>query len=238
MKTLGKVFIMLTVVALLVVPLAACDQLTDEEIAELKVELKGEQGPEGLEGPGGPAGPEGPEGSAGPEGAIGSTGSTGATGPAGPAGPEGAKGSRGSKGSTGPQGTTGPVAQLVVWNELGFGFNGDGGTLVPTTLIFDPELQPLFISGAGFPPNELVAITIGDQDCLWTEVETNDSGAFVVFEIYLDDMDGECLDYLYEYFHDDVVSVGAWVNAVVDDGHVVDGELWAKWPVYLSTIEL
>lgn len=115
--------------------------------------------------------------------------------------------------------------------------NGPSETLIPTFAILDPEMQPLFISGAGFPPNEVVAITICDQDCVWTGVETNDCGAFFVIEIYLDDMDVDCLDYLYDNFPDDVVSVGAWVNPVVDDGHVVDGELWAKWPVYLSTME-
>ena len=65
----------------------------------------------------------------------------------------------------------------------------------------------------------------------------NDCGAFLVPEIYLDAMDEDCLGDLLDYFEDEVVSVVAWVNAVVEDGHVVDGEPLAIWPVYLPSTE-
>jgi len=77
MRILGKIFIALTVLALLLVPLAACEG-TD-----------GFPGPEGPAGPAGPEGPEGPAGPAGPEGPA---------GPAGPPGPEGAPGTPGPPG--------------------------------------------------------------------------------------------------------------------------------------------
>jgi len=50
-------------------------------------------------------------------------------------------------------------------------------------------------------------------------------------------MDEDCLGDLLDYFEDEVVSVVAWVNAVVEDGHVVDGEPLAIWPVYLPSTE-
>jgi len=62
MKTLGKVFIVLTLMALVLVPVVGC---------------AGPAGPQGPEGPVGPAGPAGPQGPAGP------------AGPAGPQGPQG-----------------------------------------------------------------------------------------------------------------------------------------------------
>jgi len=80
MRILGKIFIALTVLALLLVPLAACE------------------GTDGFPGPEGPAGPAGPEGSQGPEGPAGPAGPEGPAGIAGPPGPEGATGTPGPPG--------------------------------------------------------------------------------------------------------------------------------------------
>jgi len=76
MKTLGKIFIVLTLMALILVPVVGC---------------AGPAGPEGPTGPQGPAGPAGPAGAAGP---------AGPTGPAGPAGPAGPQGPQGDPGPT------------------------------------------------------------------------------------------------------------------------------------------
>ena len=74
MKKAGKILAFLIILALIVVPLAAC------------------QGPPGATGAGGPMGPQGP---AGPEGPAGPPGPEGDTGPAGPAGPPGDPGEPG-----------------------------------------------------------------------------------------------------------------------------------------------
>jgi len=71
MKILGKVLIMLTIMALALVPLAGC------------------AGPEGPTGPQGTTGPQGEQGPAGPQGP---TGPQGEQGPAGPQGPQGEPG--------------------------------------------------------------------------------------------------------------------------------------------------
>ena len=71
MKKAGKILAFLIILALIVVPLTAC------------------QGPPGATGAGGP---QGPQGIPGPEGSAGPPGPEGDTGPAGPAGPEGPEG--------------------------------------------------------------------------------------------------------------------------------------------------
>lgn len=99
MKTLGKIFIVLTLMALVLVPVAGCA---------------------GTAGPAGPAGPTGPQGPQGPAGPAGATGAAGAAGVAGVAGAAGATGPQG------PQGDPGPTRQIVVtWDPQyygGFGY--------------------------------------------------------------------------------------------------------------------
>ncbi len=84
MKKAGKIIAFLIVIALIVVPLAAC------------------AGPPGASGSPGPMGAQGP---AGPPGAQGPPGSEGIQGPVGP---------RGFPGEDGEDGDLGPVAQLTV----------------------------------------------------------------------------------------------------------------------------
>ncbi len=67
MKTLGKVFIVLTLMALVLVPVVGC------------AGPAGPEGPQGPEGPAGPAGPEGPQGDPGPAGPQGPQGDPGPT---------------------------------------------------------------------------------------------------------------------------------------------------------------
>ena len=74
MKKAGKIVAFLIIIALIVVPLAAC------------------QGPPGATGAGGPQGPQGP---AGPEGPAGPPGPEGDTGPDGPQGIQGEQGDLG-----------------------------------------------------------------------------------------------------------------------------------------------
>jgi len=199
MKKAGKIIAFLIIIALIVVPLAAC------------------AGPPGPSGAPGPMGPQGPAGAPGKQGPPGSEGAAGAAGP------------RGFPGEDGEDGDLGPVAQLVVcmdWEEDGhWGF-------YPVCSAYPG--QDLFILGACFPPDEEVTITICDTNCVWAEVETNDCGAFLILEIAIIDMpDGEQLDDLLEDYCYDVVSVRAWVDAEIDEGKVVDGELWANWPLFI-----
>ena len=208
MKKAGKIIAFLIIISLLVVPLAAC------------------AGGQGATGPQGPTGPAGAKGERGP---IGQPGTTGPTGPVGDTGPTGETGATGEQGE---QGEMAPVAQLVVcmyWEESR---NGYYEMFFPVSSAYPG--QPLSILGSCFPEDELVTITICDLNCVWAEVETNDCGAFVIEEIYLDDLDEDQLDYLWENYDYNVVSVRAWVDAEIDDDNkVVDGELWANWPLFL-----
>ena len=90
MKKAGKIIALLIIIALIVVPLAACA---------------------GPQGPAGPPGPQGQQGPAGPQGPMGSPGEKGTPGPQGPEGP------KGDKGDPGKQGPPGPNAQIVVFDE-------------------------------------------------------------------------------------------------------------------------
>ena len=84
MKKAGKLIAFLIIIALIVVPLAACAGPAGPPGSPGP---QGPQGPRGVPGPAGPPGPEGPEGERGATGATGDTGATGATGATGPAGP-------------------------------------------------------------------------------------------------------------------------------------------------------
>jgi len=75
MKISGRVLIILTIMALAMVPLVACT-------------CTGPEGPAGPQGEQGPAGPQGPQGEPGPTGPQGPQGEQGPTGPRGEPGPE------------------------------------------------------------------------------------------------------------------------------------------------------
>jgi hypothetical protein len=92
MKKAVKIVAFLVVIALILVPLTAC------------------QGPQGPQGPAGLQGPQGEKGDPGP------TGAPGETGPAGPAGPQGEEGPPGEQGEPGP---AGPNAALIITDGSG-----------------------------------------------------------------------------------------------------------------------
>lgn len=108
MKTAVKIVALLAIVALIMVPLAACDGTTQGE--------KGDTGLTGAQGPQGPAGSQGPRGLTGPAGPQGPQGEPGPQGEQGPAGPQGLRGSTGPmglQGPAGPAGTAGPDLTLT-----------------------------------------------------------------------------------------------------------------------------
>jgi len=196
MKKAGKIIAFLIIIALIVVPLAAC------------------AGPPGASGAPGPMGPQGPAGAPGKQGPPGSEGEPGLAGP---------------RGFPGEDGELGLGAQLVVcieWEEEGHEMFFPVGSAYPG--------QPLFLLGSCFPPDEEVTITICDENCVWYEIDANDCGAFLIPEIAITDMpDGDQLDDLLDDYCYNVVSVRAWIDAEIDDGKVVGGELWANWPLFI-----
>ena len=213
MKKAGKIIAFLIIISLLVVPLAACAE---------------GQGPTGPQGPQGPPGPKGDRGPIGQPGKPGPTGSVGDTGP---------EGETGATGEQGEQGEMAPVAQITIgWDEDWDYFAGAAPIPWPATVWYAWLDMPLVILGACFPEDELVTITICDRNCVWAEVETNDCGAFGIYDIELLDLDSAQFEYLMTNYVDDVVSVRAWVDAEIDDGKVVDGELWANWPLFIYGI--
>ncbi len=185
----------------------------------------GSQGPQGNQGPAGLTGPEGIQGSTGLQGPQGPTGPTGPTGPIGPPGPQGPVGPQGEAGPQGPQGSPGPQGepglsgserQIVVTWHPGDPFLFFG----PMASIGIVEVYPgqlLRIKGSCFNPDELVKITICENNIELVEAIANDCGAFEVFSI----LPGvPPLQY-------GSISVRAWVDT---DG---DGifEKQASWPL-------
>jgi len=257
MKKAGKLIAFLIIVALIVVPLAACAEgqgPTGPQGPTGAQGEKGERGPRGAPGQagpaGGPVGPEGPEGERGPagpegkpcegppgeQGPIGYQGETGPigyqgeTGPPGPEGDEGPVGDQGDEGPVGPAGPTGPpgpadgIAQLVVcadeWDN-GYGY-------WPICAVYYGPVD-LVISGACFPPFELVTITYCEDNWIWEEVYANECGAFTI---------GTYVPQGFGYWMYDTISVRAWVDAYdTNDNGMLDplepGELWANWPLFI-----
>ena len=149
MKKAGKIIAFLIIIALLLVPLAAC---------------AGGQGPTGPQGPAGPAGAQGEPGNQGPPGkAGGPAGPEGPEGPEGdpgeegPAGEEGPRGPRGLTGSPGPPGTCGPDLHLTGWLQV------DGDTTLGNSCDDDLDVyaESTFYCDATF---NLDAIVIGNLD--------------------------------------------------------------------------
>lgn len=211
MKTPAKVFIVLALIALLLVPVLGC--------------IPGPSGPRGPAGPPGPAGPTGPWGPPGPTGAKGPAGVAGDPGPQGPRGPEGETGDTGPQGL---QGNPGPTRQIVVtWV-----YNDEAGGFIfgPFSFLTTVEAYPgqnIRIKGAGFDPGDLVTISICEDYLYLDEAVANDNGAF---ELYTYVPTAPSLSY-------GPATVRAWINADVDydsglDWYVVtDGDLQAVWPL-------
>jgi hypothetical protein len=221
MKKAGKIIAFLIIIALIVVPLVAC------------------QGPQGDTGPQGPAGPQGEKGERGPAGPQGEQGARGIPGPQGEQGEPGEDGKDGS----------GSTAQIVCLRDgywegpYGYEWYGYATCDIPT---YDGYTW-VDVAGSGFEPGEEIVLTVCDGlYVLWVydsendedvmEIEANDCGAFYVEFLVWDDY-GYWEDILDE---DATVSIKAWTNYDLDDvsGYddlyvVDDGDLMASWPIWL-----
>ena len=214
MGRLGKIFIILAIMALVLVPVLGC------------VELQGEprqadpEGPAGAVGPVGPAGAVGPPGPPGAQGLRGPAGSRGMRGPEGTEGPQGPAGPQGPQGPEGPQGPAGPPRQIVVIDDV----------LIPQVepitfvTIMVVKGSAYFIMGSGFVPGQTVWLTICETDIPldpeW--VEANDCGAFASPAT----IPHECPT-------DEPVSLKAWSGAAPPNG-----VLEATWPLGILPGEL
>jgi len=213
MKILGKVFIILIIFTLVLVPVAGC---SGPEGTQGPAGPQGEQGPAGPQGPAGSQGEQGPAGTQGPAGSQGEQGPAGSRGPVGLQGSQGPAGPQGAAGPQGEQGPAGPVRQIVVtWDpldsDLFFG---------PMSALGTVEAYPgqrIRIKGSCFNPEDDIIITICENDTFLSEAVANDCGAFEVFAT----LPGvPPLSY-------GPVSVKAWVDTD-DDGFY---EKQASWPL-------
>lgn len=232
---------MLAVLALILVPLAAC---------------QGPQGPTGPTGPQGPQGPQGDQGPAGPpasgvgepgpQGPVGPAGPQGEPGPAGPVGLAGPPGPAGPMGPPGPQGEVGPIAQIIVCLR-------EVIHLLPineTYIFYDNDIvelaENLVVLGAGFEPSEEIVITICDANCVWEEAIADACGAFYV-ELDLTELNADQMVYLYDNYvsQNEPVAVKVWVNYIIyndlgDDPDMgwklTSGDLRAVWTLDITNM--
>ncbi len=219
----AKITIVLVILALIFVPLAACQGPQGPA---------GPQGPEGPQGSKGPAGPPGPPGrnigEAGPQGPEGPQGPQGEVGPQGPTGPIGFRGPSGPQGPRGPQG---PAAQLTVCLD-----DTNTPTIAVTYVTYDDQEQEfdtyddLYIMGSGFEPGQTVAISICDMNFLWTVVSADNCGAFTE-DTNLDVLIEAEKEYLYNnYILPGLpVTVRAWIDRAPFGTFGPEDELWATW---------
>ena len=170
-------------------------------------------------------GPIGPAGPAGPQGAQGDKGERGPMGPPGEDG-MGVRGPEGPAGPPGPPGSDADIpldAQIVVcyddwYYSFGYGYHAITGVEIGYTNVV--------VMGSCFPPNEYVVVTFCDENYYWFEAYTNDCGAFM-YHTSIWPWFG------YGYWDYDYLSVRAWVDARVIDWQVVDGTMYANWPLWL-----
>jgi len=169
--------------------------------------------PEGPQGSTGLIGPQGPTGPMGPTGPIGPPGPQGTVGPQGEAGPQGFQGSPGPQGETGLSGSERQI--VVTWHP------GDPflffGPMASMGIVEVYPSQLLRIKGSCFNPDDLVKITICENNIELVETIANDCGAFEVFAI-LPGMPP--LKY-------GSISIRAWVDTDGDDIF----EKQASWPL-------
>ena len=157
------------------------------------------------------AGPQGVQGPAGPEGPAGPAGPVGPEGPAGPVGPVGPEGIQGDIGPAGP-----PRQIVITW---------DPEDLEPWHYFAAVEAEPrqsIRIKGSGFEYRDIITISICEDDIvLVEEVLANKCGAFEAYTLLPKSSE---IDY-------GPVTVRAWLNAEIEDGKVIDGDLQATWPL-------
>ena len=141
----------------------------------------------------------------------------GPAGPTGPAGPAGLVGPVGPEGPEGMQGEPGPTRQIVItWDSEDF---------APWHNFAAVEVEPqqsIRIKGSGFEYRDIITISICEDDIvLVAEVLANRCGAF---EVYTSIPKSTEIDY-------GPVTVRAWLNAEMEDGKVIMGDLQATWPL-------
>jgi hypothetical protein len=147
------------------------------------------------------------------------------------------------------------TAQIVVMRWYEYGGGPPFGYATAEFAMYD-DWEYFYIYGACFPPDELVTITVCDENYVIAEVEANDCGAFYVYCAAVWAYSDYISDYYFGYWEpllDTTFSVRAWVDAdtVVDEvvtpedpesypwledteiQRVVDGDMMANWPLYL-----
>jgi hypothetical protein len=221
MKKAGKIIAFLIIIALVVVPLVAC------------------QGPQGEQGPAGPSGPEGPKGDRGP---MGPKGEPGQRGPVGPEGPEGPAGPAGEAGQSGAD----IVVNSLYWisyNEYGYGY---AVCSVPLDYYYDEgdedwyTYAALTVTGSCFDPGDIVYITVCDEDNTIELYGYDESGEGWAWGDYV--VANECGAFIAEFYidtySDDFWDVGPGFDRTVSIQAWVDGHMMANYPIFLYTSDV
>lgn len=146
-------------------------------------------------------------------------------GPAGPPGPQGPAGEPGPVGEQGPPGTIEPTEQavslpqiVVTWDTEEYAAWGRHYYGYFAITAVSPK-QNIRIMGAGFEPGNILTISIGqDNLILAEEVIANEYG---MFEVYAN----------VPSIGLGLVSVRTWLNAVVSEEKVTNGDVVACWPL-------
>ena len=158
MKRASKLIVFLLVIALLVVPLTAC---------ELTAGPQGEPGPQGATGPQGEAGPPGPPGRTGE---VGPEGPQGVAGPQGEVGPQGAQGAAGLPGERGVEGPEIVATWVEIYPSKSYHLGYIGPFAVTDVTVWDYAIELPYeaawvrIKGSGFDPGATVVLTICEND--------------------------------------------------------------------------
>jgi hypothetical protein len=132
-------------------------------------------------------------------------------------------GVQGPIGPAGPQGLTGSVRQIVVtW------FPSIGGGYSAFAAVEAQPGMPVRITGAGFLPDQLVVITVCEQNRVLGVATANSCGAFQTFGLLPSDLVAGSM-----------VSVKAWVD-LNDNGilETANGEFQACWPLNIVSVFL
>lgn len=135
-----------------------------------------------------------------------------------------------------PQIVVGEENRVVIGFVLGWEWvdpDGEGGldpiqVVVSITPTYETKYMTIWqanvgdtviIKGSGFTPLTTVWITICTNNQVWAEVVVDAHGAF------------EVVTTVPEWVTLELVTVRVWVNAVVEEDHVVSGWLRATWPL-------
>jgi hypothetical protein len=228
MKKAGKIIAFLIIIALIVVPLVAC------------------QGPQGEQGPAGPAGSQGEKGERGPMGPPGDPGARGPVGPQGDPGPQGEPGESGA----------GTTAEIVVsaffWDYYGYAINSldvDSYVYISGSCFGKNDKVYITVCDKNYLVEDLVYYDESEAEWVFSDYAVaNSCGAFRVMasigEYYYEPEDTDVYGY-WALTLDKPISVRAWTHpslgsATLEEGEmevevtiVTDGILKANWPLYI-----